>query len=140
MLFVGELKIAYDTLCNASKLNSIRKSIEYFLVQDRAENYQNVFVENHMSPTPLSRTASSSNNVLVNFMIDTECIRIENMSRKSAHSLFFSSNLKNEDRDSCVYDKSQIAFCGRIKESFQFFALVLLPQAGQIINEDDGNH
>ncbi len=139
MLFVGDLRIPYDTLCNASKLSSIRKSIEYFLVQDRAENYQNVFVENHMSPTP-ARNTSNSNNVLVNFLVDTESVRIENKSNKSAHGLFFSNNLANEGRDVCVYDKGRIGFCGRIKESCQFFALVLLPQVGQIIAEDNGTH
>lgn len=123
MLFMGVLKVPYDTLCNASKLSSIRKSIEYFLFQDRAENYQNVFVENHTSPNAISR-ATVSQSTLVSLQIGTNSIKILNKSNKSTQNIFFANNLSNER--SVIYTKSQIGFCGKIKENCQFFALVIL--------------
>jgi hypothetical protein len=123
MLFMGALKVPYDTLCNASKLNSIRKSVEYFLFQDRAETYQNVFVEDHTSPTPISRTAASQS-TLVSLQVRSDSVRILNKSNKTTQNLFFANNLSCER--AVVYAKSQIGFCGKVKENGQFFALVIL--------------
>ena len=139
MLFMGNLRIPYDTLSNASKLNSIRKNIEYFLFQDKTENYQNVFVENHKSPQVINQHRTSAN-TLVNFQITAESINIINKSNKTGQGAFFQSNLTNANRkfnSTVVYAKNRIGFCGKIKENCQFFVVIILSEVSSASNDSN---
>ena len=130
MLFLGNLNIPYDTLSNASKLNSIRNEIEYFLIQNKTDDYQNTFIDN-LIDNPCKNYPVST---LVNFTINTDNVKIISKSLKANQNIFFSNNLTNQvskTNTSAVYSKNQIGFCGKINGNCQIFALILLSDSNE---------
>lgn len=136
MFFLGNLNIPYDTLSNASKLNSIRNEIEFFLTPTKSDDYQNAFIDNQMP------TKSSTASALVNLTINTDNVKLVHKSAKGTQNIFFSNNLTNQackTNKIAVYSKNQIGFCGKIKENCQIFALVLLSDANIAKNETEND-
>ena len=123
MYFNGLVPIPYDTLSNASKLNSIRSSVEYFLLQTGMDkhlmNYQNVFEETHADRTKPNASAHS-----ISFQIHPDRVVIVN---KSSRAFPTCLTADSESSARLSYSKSRLGFCGKIKDSCQYLALVIVP-------------
>ena len=120
MYFNGLVPIPYDTLSNASKLNSIRSSVEYFLLQtgmDKHLNYQNVF-EEHAETKPKASAHS------ISLQIYPDRVVIVNKSSRSFPSCLTADS---ESTARLSYSKNRLGFCGKIKDSCQYLALVIVP-------------
>lgn len=100
LIYLGSVLIPYDTLSNASQLNRIRSAIEYYVVQNSTSN--DFFKQN--------KTNDLFDNSFVCLDIFSDHIRLSSKQNK------------------VVYVKSEIGFCGKIKDNKQYFALIILKE------------
>lgn len=136
LLYMGSIYIPYDTARDAAKLKSIRSSIEYFMKQ-RKENEVAGDNQRNNSLMEMRMTVNAETSI-----ISTGSIGSTSSTGAGAYSASSSvpqvTMIVHQDRlqildsrssemskNTVYYGKDEIAFCGRIKESQQFFALVV---------------
>jgi hypothetical protein len=112
VVYLANILIPYDTLSNASKLTSIRTLIESFLYRKISPQTNLSFADVYSSNNDLFKTSSS-----INLKVNMENIKLISIDNKS---------LSVEDVKCRIYNFSEIAFCGKIKDNRQFFALIIL--------------
>jgi hypothetical protein len=153
VLYLGQCIIPYDTLSNASKLASIRNLIEYHSIKNSncnnslTDEQKLLFIKNFPATqhhNGFSANSSSSlvhnqsTKSIVNLNIFQDLIKIALLkTNENSDDLIIDSNNLNASVDidyrhmnnsNIVYlTKSDIGFCGKIKNSIEFFAIAVLP-------------
>ena len=102
LFYLGSVLIPYDTLSNASQLNRIRSSIEYYLMPNNEFMLKN---------EDLNLVSNST--VVLEILADY--IKL--------------TSYMNDCATKVIYSKSEIGFCGKVKENRQYFALIILKES-----------
>jgi hypothetical protein len=138
VLYIGQCIIPYDTLSNASKLASIRSLIDYNTVRSSNEfpsltdEQKLLFLKSFPSNPSMMSTSSSSSlsnpTMLVNLNIHQDLIRMTLLKTNDGFDYNHHGLNRSIDNNNTIYlSKMDIGFCGKIKNSNEFFALAILP-------------